>query len=102
MVATFSGKADTNKTVFYYDYYSVKKNTGGMSYIADEGTEGNATDYMTGFFYKIDTNPSDISLDGSWTRVDSGDHTGATKNSAKWHVNNLIWKSTCIILLRHT
>lgn len=80
VVATFSGKADTNKTVFYYDYYSVKKNTGGMSYIADEGTEGNATDYMTGFFYKIDTNPSDISLDGSWTRVDSGDHTGATKS----------------------
>lgn len=80
VVATFSGKADTNKTVFYYDYYSVKKNTGGTSYIADEGTEGNATDYMTGFFYKIDTNPGDISLDGSWARIDSGDHTGATKS----------------------
>jgi hypothetical protein len=79
VTATFSGKADTNKTVFYYDYYAVKKGTGDKSYIADEGAESNATDYLTGFYYKIDTNPCDIPWDDSWTRMDSGDYTGSTK-----------------------
>lgn len=80
VVVNFSGRADTNKTVFYYDYYSVRKNTGNKSYIADEGTEGNAIDYMTGFYYKVDTNPGDTPFDGSWTRIDSGDITGSTKS----------------------
>lgn len=51
-------------STYYYDYYSSKDGT-KISYVAEVGTSKAAEDYLVGFRFEIDTNPTGTSVGSS-------------------------------------
>lgn len=81
-LVTLSGEADWNKTVYSFDYYAVEKGTNKESYVPEEYTKISADDYITGFYYTIDTNrSSNFSYD--WDFLTTDDMSGNTTSLKK-------------------
>lgn len=76
---TVSAKANVAAGTWYYDYMAHNKRSGKYSYDAQGGTATNATDYLTGFLYRIDHTPSNVALSG-FQRWETSDASGATRS----------------------
>ena len=77
---TFAGSCDWSKTSYSFDYYAINKKTGKQSYVADEYTMLRADDYLTGFYYCVDTNRGDTPYSASWKKLSTSDTSGDTKS----------------------
>lgn len=77
--ADFTGAADKASGTYHYDYFAYHKSSGKQSFAADGGTAADVTDYLTGFYFKIDETNGDVPLrDFSW--VTSDDSSGRKKS----------------------
>ncbi|MFN2938655.1 InlB B-repeat-containing protein [Lachnospiraceae bacterium YH-ros2226] len=77
--ADFTGSANRAAGTYHYDYIAYHKNSHKESFVPDEGVAMDATDYLTGFYYQIDENENNISLQNfHW--LSSSDFSGNTRS----------------------